>query len=99
MAVNLVKRPEHKAAELYLSYRPHSVDSQPNTCSDNPKLCKRSVNHPVLSELLLQTICRPENTTIQSNIFSQDHDFVVLFHLLLQCKIHCLNNVCLNHFI
>ena len=82
-----------KARELHFRNRFLAPNCHADGKTKNTAFSQRRVNHPAFAELLDKSLGNPENTAIPADVFTQDHDLVILFHFLKEREIdrfdHC----------
>jgi hypothetical protein len=79
--VDLIETGIEETFKLDLCNRTNSIDRHAEGRGHNPQLRQWRIDHPVLSEFLLQAVCDAKDTSFSSHILAQDNNPVVSFHL------------------
>ena len=65
-------------------HRPVPAHRQTDRGADDPGLGQRRVQHPVLAEVLLQTVGDPEDAAQPADVLPHDEDLGVVLHRVAQ---------------
>src|SRR5262245_36721252 len=81
---DLVVRRVNKAVELDLAYRAVPANGESNGGPDDAGLGERSVHHPLLAEVLLQTVGNSEDAAQLSDVLTHDENLRVILERFAQ---------------
>src|SRR5215204_6357903 len=79
---DLVECRRDKVSELYLGHGAHTVHREAYGRAHDQALSQRRVHYPLSTELLLQPLRNPENTTGPAYVLAEHHYRLVRAHLL-----------------
>jgi hypothetical protein len=97
LADDLVITREHETVELDLAHGPVAAQCQPDRRADDPGLGEWGVDHPVLTEVLLQAIGHAENPAQLADILSHDQNLGVALHRPAEARVDRLTQRHLRH--
>ena len=77
-----------EVCELYLGDRPQAPEGRPLGYTDDRRLGQRSIDDPLLAELLEEALGRQEDPAPLTHVFAHDEDIPVPLHLLVHGLSH-----------
>ena len=77
---DLVEAREHEAVELDLGHRPVAAHGQTDCGADDPGFGQWGVQHPVVTEVLLQTVGDAEDPAELADVLAHHDDLRVVVH-------------------
>ena len=97
LAHDLVERGMDEVGELNLGYRQEPVQRHPDRHADDPGLGERRVEHPLFAELIHPAGADPEHPAAGADVLTEQHDPVVVGHLVVQGVADRGDDVLLGH--
>src|SRR5699024_12645564 len=79
--------------KLDFHYRNQPVQRHADSCPDKSGFTQRRVDDAMLSKCFLQSVRRPKNAAIDTDIFPEQQNVVVLSQHYFHSVIYCLNDV------
>src|SRR6185369_462066 len=97
MAKKLVEGGIRETHELDLGHRMQAIGRHADGRADDARFGKGGVDHPLGAKTIQQPLGDSEYTAVPGYILTEDHDPVVLRHLLAQDEVDGLYHVELRH--
>ena len=94
---DLVERRMDEVRELDLRDRQEAVQRHPDRDPDDPRFRQRRVDHPLLAELLHPAVGDPEDAATRAHVLAEQHDALVVRHLVVERVAHRGDHVLLRH--
>src|SRR5215218_8531070 len=94
---DLVERRRDEVSELYLGHGAHPIHREAYGRAHDQALSQRRVHHPRSTELLLQPLRNPENTTGPAYVLAEHHYRLVRAHLFGEPLVDGLEQILRRH--
>jgi hypothetical protein len=91
MGTELIVGGPQESLELDLGNRTQPVHGQTYRGADDSGFGKRGVHDSLASESLVESFRDPEDASVGTDVLSQNHDAIILFHFLDKGEIDCLD--------